>query len=624
MVNRAPAGTDNVEFALIEGIREYSSSIDPTMAAGNIMVRGSLNVYRKLSGTIANRPGLKRRGSADTTIAGVKSSFEWATSLGKTLPLRVANSKLQVESDIVTSGTYVWYDLLTALTTTRWVFDSWWDNTLKKDTLLFVGGDTNLYNWSGGMALISSTTANTIVLDRTVASSGITTASGTVKINGNSYSYTGSSASTLTGVTPNPTGEANGSVVIEAVGTNATTPASTLTNDFLKIINNQVYVGSYTSRLVYISKSSSYTDYTQSVPRVPGDGDLLTLDDNCKGIGVRSGNAWISAGESDWYEVSFHQITVGTTLTEQTKVDKKPTSDLSAALGHEFIANIGTDQLLVLTQDHQLRLIGKFTNQFEDKYPSLSLAVKNELEEEDFTGGHVRVVGGIIYITAPVSGKDYMYETRETINPLGNIVTERFWHPPQARSIARFAVIGGTLYGHSSANPQIYQVWDTLQWYDDSPSGSQLPYSSVMLLAYQNGGRRQGKIEFDKLFVEGYAASSSNLYAGIYYDYEGASGLVSPVLNTSDNLFPVTFTGVIPPSLGDQSLGDVPLGDGLNVLANDQALLPKFKVIVGVQLLQCFEYALMVYSGSASSRWEVLAIGTNQRLSISEAIEIIK
>ena len=184
----------------------YSSSRDKTNLDPRYLIRGSKNVYRKETGTVAVRHGLKRRGSADSTSEGVKSSYEWEASNGVTKPLRVANSKLQVESDIITSGTYVWYDLMTALTNTRFVFDTWWDNVLKKDVLLYVIGDDNLYRWEGGIAKLSSTTANTIVLDRTVASSGMSTASGTVIINGTDYAYTGSSASTLTGVSPNPTG----------------------------------------------------------------------------------------------------------------------------------------------------------------------------------------------------------------------------------------------------------------------------------------------------------------------------------------------------------------------------------------------------------------------------------
>src|SRR3990167_6738186 len=170
--------TDDFAFSLIGGeqpILGYVSAKDKTALSGYNMVRGSKNVYRKLSGTIAVRTGLKRRGAADTTEADVKSSYEWPTSLDYTRVIRVANSKLEVESDIVTSGTFVWYTLQSSLTLTAFVFDTVWDNTLKKDFLVFVRGDSNLFRWDGGIGKIASTTATTIVLTATVASQGFNT-----------------------------------------------------------------------------------------------------------------------------------------------------------------------------------------------------------------------------------------------------------------------------------------------------------------------------------------------------------------------------------------------------------------------------------------------------------------
>jgi len=249
---------------------------------------------------------------------------------------------------------------------------------------------------------------------------------------------------------------------------------------------------------------------------------------------------------------------------------------------------------------------------------------KRELTQEDFTGGHLRCIGQIIYITAPINGRDYMHEMRESVNSAGQVTAERFWHPPQVRNISRFALIDGVVYGHSSSNPMIYQVWDTGQWHDDTGTEAVFtPYTSVMLLAYINGGRRQGKINFDKLFVEGYAAAAE-LYAGVYYDYQGATALLSPILNIPESPFPVTFSGVVPPSLGDASLGDNPLGDGLNTAADDQALLAKFKIITGLEQTDCFEFALMIYSSNIDARWEILGLGTNYKLSTANAVEIIK
>lgn len=622
MVNKhdpIPDGSDNFEQNIISTFHGYVSSVDPTKVKANVLVRGSVNVYKKISGNIANRPGKKQYDPLDDTIAGVDSAYVWNTSLGVTFPLRVSNSKFQFYSTI--SGTGTWYDLQTSLTLSRYVFETVWDNTLKKDFLVFVRGDSNLFRWDGGVAKFVSGINNTsITLDRTAATAGFPTSGGTVKINGNSYTYTGVSGSTLTGVTGDPSAEPVDSIVILQVVTNANTPASGFNNDFIKVNKNQLGVGSYTSRVFYISKNTSVTDYSQSTPRIPGDGELLTLDNTLKGVTVKDGNFWISAGSSDWYEQSFNQITVGTTLTEQTKVDKKPTPVLGAAYAHEFIEVIN-NTIHYLSQDQQLRTIGLYRNLNQPAYPTLSQEIFTELQEENFTLGQLKAIGDFIYLIAPNSGKVYLHQTRSSVSIEGNVVSERLWHAPFVWGISRIFEINGDVVGFSNSNPQMYYLWDTNQWHDDSPSGESLPYTSVMLLAYQNGNRRQGLINFDKIYYEGYIAG--NLYESVYYDYQGSTNFLSSTINSAES-FATLYTGIIPPSLGDASLGDNPLGNGVSLSDSEQAMLPKFRAIICKDITNCFEFAPMVYSNEVDSRWEIVALGANISLADVGPVEIIK
>ncbi len=583
----------------------YISASDRTTLSRRYMVKGSKNVYLKDSGTISVRPGTKRRGVADSTIADTKESYEWDTSLGATRVLRVNDGKLQVESDIVTSGTYQWYDLLT-LTNTRVIFDTWWYNSLKKDILLFVQGTDDIHTWSGGLGKIVSTTANTIVLASAAATSGFA-ASGTVIINGTEYPYSGISGSTLTGVSGDPTGEAADSVVLQKTGVDATTPASDFVNDFIKVINNQVYAGSTTSRLVYISKNDDYTDYTQSTPRAPGEGDILTLDEPPTGIGEREGKAHISTKKA-WYVVSFNQITVGSNLSEQTLVDKIPMATKKGALRHEFIDTVGND-LVYLSEDQQLHTFGTFRNINQPQFPSLSEQIKEELEDEDFTGGHLRSVGDFIYLTAPNNGRVWLHETRTEVNTLGNIQKKRLWHSPFIWNITRIAVIDGVTYGHSNANPQLYQLWNTLQWHDDSPSDDYIPYDSVAAFAYTSANRYD-LLQFDKIFFEGYATPGSDVRGAVTYEYKGERAVQEIVLSESENQAEF-YIGDVGIALGDNSLGDNPLGDAVSEEEADQEMTPKFRVIPEVQELHVFEYQVRVYSTEPDSRWELLCLGAN-------------
>lgn len=586
------------------------------------MVQGSQNIYKKLSGTLAVRPGQKRRGDANTTLSPVSSEFIWNTSWGTTYPLWITNNTLQVEY----SGT--WYTLLSSLTATRYVFDKWWDNTEKKDRVLFVKGDSDIQHWSGGIATVSSATTNTITKTGSTSwqQAGFATNTGAEKkimISGTEYTYTGGESTTiLTGVTPDPSAIVANTIAIQSVITASNTPASGFNNDFIKVINNQVYVGSYTSRLCYISKNTDFTNYVVPTPRVAGDPELLTLDATLKGIGVRQGKACIGYGSGHWAVISFNDITVGTTLTQQTKVDVKPVAALQAPYAHEFIDTVG-DTIVYLAQDQQVRTFtDTVSNLFTSAYPSISQEIATELSAEDFTNGALRCIGEFTYLTAPTVGKVYLYQVRQALNANDQLVTERLWHSPFIWNLTRVDEINGLIYGFSNANPQVYQLWDTGQWHDDSPSDENLPYSCVLALSYRTGGRRQGLISFSKIFSEGYISQGTPLNLLINYNWEGGTDSKIFPINTIDRpafLFTPTLA-----SLGDNSLGDEPLGNGgVTETGEDANTLPKFKNINSIALVNCFEYQPVFYSDAADVQWEILAVGTDATVEPDEQANFI-
>lgn len=630
----AKSGPDNFNFDLIDSFDGYVSSKDKTNVSRSVLVEGSQNVYKPISGNITVRPGLKRWGNTDAIVAGIASSYEWYSSLGYVFPFRVveatsagSDAKLQVESSILDGETPVWYDLMTGLTLTRFVFNPWYSDSEKKDRILFVKGDSNMHHWSGGLTKVAAQAAglDTLTLSDSTSTwllQSFSNSSGEKKftINGSTTEYTytgGENTNTLTGITPALPAITADTIVIQSVLTEAATPAAGFNNDFIKTIGNQVHVGSYTSRLIYISSATDFTDYTVPSPRTAGSPNLLTLDNSAKGISVRQGNAHIAAGLSDWYVVSYEALDLAGTQVQNTVVDKQETSALSAALAHEFIDTVG-DDIVYLSQDQQLRIYGIFRNITQAKYPSLSQAIKTELEGVDFTGGALRAIGDKIYITSPVEGKTYLHESRETVDQAGNVISERFWHPPQIWNVSRIALVNGVEYGHSNANPQIYQLWNTGQWHDDSPTNDPVPYDCFMAMSYRQHDRRQGLLEFDKVYVEGYLLQGSSLSLRINKDYldQNPQENVLNDLTEPAELFPANNPEVI----GGSLIGDVSIG-GITV---EQGYFPKFRVISSSQLGSVFEYQLVVFSTTADSAWEILAIGTNATQAAENAVEIMR
>lgn len=721
---------DNFEFELV-GVdkipfKGYVSSKDPTTADPGIYIRGSKNVYKKINGNVANRPGLKVRGVTDGTQAGTVANFDWYTSLDTVRPMRVNNNKLQVEWTGL--GSPVWYDLLLtgtllspAALLTRFIFDPWYDFDAAKDILIMANGSPNFMHWGGGIAEVASATANTLtksdssktwgqegfsadlsdlITGVTIAGSGsgysvgdiltiiynpssdkpgvggtvtvtsvnssgailsinLTTSganyglgsalattggNGTLAtininsvaraemkfiLNGVEYTYNGGvGTQILTGISPNLPAISLGAVAIQSVINDVGPAPLTFNIDFIQTIGNRIHLGSYASRLVYISSFQYYAYFVVPTPRVAGDPELLTLDDTCNGIGQRQGNAWISGGLADWYAVIYTNLTVGTTATQKTDVIKYPGAILSAAYSQEFIDS-STDNILFLAKDQQLRIVATTKDILgESKYPSLSLSVSTEFSNENFTGGAIKIInddnGTTTYLTAPASGRDWMYTEREVLNEAGSLTSEKLWHSPMIRGISRYSVIDGFIYGHSNTNPMIYKVWDTNQWHDDSPSGS-VPYTSVFRLAYFNAGRRQGLWQFNRLYTEGYMARGTNLYSNIYYDYQGSTDIQSVTINETDDGAHF-FISSVDISLGDGDPTINPLGDGLVPDPFDQYLIPKWRRINPLTMHNnnSFEYSLEFFSVDLDARWEFIAAGVNLRRAEQDPIFLQK
>lgn len=790
-----PSLIDNFDFTLFGSgtkspFRGYISAIDPTIALRGTLIGGSQNTLFQISGGIYNRDGLKRWGLADATLAGVTSSYEWETSFGGEKPLRVIQdalgaTKLQVESDIVDGSTPIWYDLLTGITSTRFVFDTWWDDDDQKDVLVFCDGTPTLRSWSGGLGKVASATVNTVTLAGTTSAQLLGfDATGNFIANGSIYAYTGAglvpniiytqtsankvgvtsvrrhgqlfttsgaatqivgatfqvdstsgsannavftvgiytnnagipgtlvasttaqipgayspgassvqatfsnvtvspstsyhlviwqtggtdttlslfigatpavgtnistnsgatwaaengylyatvtentaSAETLTGVTPDPSALAVNTVILQTTTDYPSVPATDFNADFLKVIGNQLQVGSYSSQLIYVSAQDDFTNFVVPAVRAPGDPDLLVLDSLGRGITVqkgatdRSGNAVISGGLGDWYTILRSNITVGSTLTEQVDIIRTQTADLSTALAHEFIDLIG-DTIVFIDQNNQLREFGLVRNIVQPVFPTLSLDVYTELQGRNFSGGALRVVADqgdtTVYITLPREGIDYMYETRQQLDPAGNLTTQRVWQPPQVRGISRIAVISGITYGHSNANPQIYQLWNTGQYYDDDPSDEGISYESHAVFAYMSISRTRQSLT-SRFYFEGYMTPGTELNCTVYQEYQGAKNTQTIRVNkpTAPGMKLAAFygTGDIPVP-GENSLGSIPVGDGVFSTALENP--PKFRAMRGITAIPLFEYALDVWSSTSNSQWGLLCLGSNIQAGISE------
>lgn len=594
------------DFSLITEYKGYRNKEDVTNLPPGYLVLGSQNTRATTSGRLSIRQGYTLDGQADTSNVAVDSAFDWATHLGDIRHLRAGNGKLQYRyvatagdkylTNTFTEGQVYWIDLMTSLTSTNMNFANFWDFTTEKiDLLLFVNGTDNLYDWSGAITTLASSTANTLTKTgtKTWAELGFLK-SGTRKvvINGTAYTYTGGETTTaLTGVTPDPSAEPANSVVHQQVRTTANTSITafpaTFGNQLIEVLRNQVYIGSLTNNSVYVSKINSFTDFGFTAPtRIVGEGALLYLDGPLVAMVPQEETMYLSAGKDYWYQTKW---TLSADLTaEQFTVAKLKTVSNQAAISQQLVNKTKNDVMFV-SNEPILDTLGRVDNNFN--FPqtiNLSDPILNEFNTYDFTDGQIFYHRYFIYLSIP----------RESVVRIYNIA-QGYWEPPQILPVAKFSIIDGELYGHSYATMESYKLFDG---YNDKGQ----PIDARAVFAYENYGTRGNTKYFNEFYVEGYIEGNTTLEIGIKYEIDGCATSTVYELEGQDSQ--VVCLPNVNASLGKASLGKNPLGNEISEQYPD-GLPPKFRAIKTFVRNDFYEVQYSFRSFGKDFHWELLSFG---------------
>lgn len=593
------------KYTITDKFQGYNSKVDSTKLDNGILVSGSQNVLSTDGENIKIREGYTLDGAANTATTPIESSYDWNTHSNTGLYLRSYNDTLEWRykdsSDAIT-----WTELKGSWTDVGFAYTEYWDNTEKQDYLLFVNGDSNIYSWSGGNALISSTTSNTIVKTGTPtwAEARFNT-TGTydkkILINETEYTYTGGeTTTTLTGVTPDPTGEADGSLVFQTVTTHTDKPASdstTFTNDIIGTLDNQVWVASTINRDVYISKQDDFLTYTFSSPRLPGEGALITLDAYPVGLAVQEKYMYVAAGNDQWYKVVFELA--NDLVNESLEVERLKTTAQEAAVSQGAISHI-KNNIVYLSNEPTIDTLGKLEAIDTPQTLALSDPIKTELEGYNTSNAHLKYYRNNLYIALPSESKVLIYN-----------IEQGYWEAPQILPVRRLAIIEGDLYGHSNAVPETYKLFDG---YNDNTN----PIEAVAKFSYQNFGDRVNYKNFDEFYSEGYIKSNTDLTLVIDYDYQGFTSSQEFTIEGDDD--DILFQSSKDGSIGKSSYGKEPFGSIIDAPSD----LAKFKQI-NTMVRQDFQEMQVTYkTNQVDGRWEVLAYAPSIYLSSNKIINIKK
>ncbi len=598
------------EFKLIEKILAYITADDPNNTNPRYLITGSQNVLISRNLSVHSRQGYSRLGAANSALTPIRKGLTWNSSTGLELPIRQYDDELEVYLGTVdTYAINAWTRITNGLSTTEIMrADLWWDTGENLDLFLYILGDANIYEWGGGVAVVSSITATTVTKkgtstfaqNRFYANRNMTFV---CVRTGTEYTYTGGSGTTaLTGIA-DTAGLQENDILIQKIITNSNKPVASHANDTILTFENQLVIGSFDDNEVYISQNDSYTDFTYSAPRIAGEGGLLALDGPSGGFGVLSSNLLAFAGRNSIFKAEYAQITVGTTLTETLKVKKLKSGINQGSQSSDCIVPIG-NALIYLSYEPAIRLLEQPEDIEGPQLKTLSNPIKPDFDAETWTNAQGLWYKNAFYISSPVNSKLYILEFIEDAD--GNL--RRFWQPPQILPVRSLAVISDDLHGHSNSVAETYKLFDGYS--DVNSSDDKLPINAVAAFAYNDYGKKALLKNFDEFLVEGYISpSTKDLLLTLKYDYGGYTQNVERTIDGTDEDILEDFVSGV--SLGQAPLGQEPIGGSASVPSDAR----KFSVNFEIAREDFTRLQVQLSSNEIDRYWAILSFGENVVLS---------
>lgn len=603
------------KFSLIEETIGYVTAEDKTNTDPRNLVSPSQNVLIDRQRKVSTRNGYKRRGGADATTNPVRSQLTWHNSTGGALEVRNHDVNLEVYLETVdTVSVDAWTSIDSSRSSTEKLrFATWWDDDEVLDVLLWVEGDDNIYEWSGGVAVLSSGGTNTLTKKgtNTWSQNRFYNARDRTIINtrtGVEFAYTGGDGTTtLTGVTPDPAGEdvQADDVFIQKIVTSANEPEADRNNHTIFNFENHILIGSDDENEVFMTNNDNFTDTTFSSPRVAGEGGLFTLDGPSRGFGVLGDNLVLFAGNQSIFKARFTEITVSTTLAEVISVDKVLTGDEQGSFSADTIIQLG-NALIYLSNEPALRFI-QDPNQLEGIDPkTLSNPIKPDFDAETWTNAEALWFRNGVYLSSPTNSKLYILQFVEDAD--GRL--RRFWQPPQVLPVRSLSSKSGALYTGSNGVAETYELFESSSFSDINSSDEKIPIHAIAAYAYRNFDERGRQKVFDEYFVEGeISPNTDDLQMTLNYNFGGALQSIDETIDgTNEDILEETLENA---SLGQQALAQIPLGGASSAPSNTR----KFRVIFEEVPEPFLEIQAVFSTNDLDRYWSIISNGPNARLS---------
>lgn len=591
-------GTSGSDFNLINEFFGYNTKEDQTKLPDGWLVNGSQNVLVDTQGNISSRLGYEIDGQEIDSLDPVVGWHPFITSQGAVRQIKVAGGIMYCRfvaeggekyfANTFNAGDVYWVTVDSSLGDGTPSFVTFYRTSDAKRRCLFVNEETNIKEWTGGIAVAASYTSNTIVKSGAISflEEGFS-ATGSVLINGTTYTYTGSSGTTLTGVIPDPSAEPVNSLVIQTITQYTTTTGLPTTIPFknLGVYKGYLFVSLTTQNEIYMSKVGDDRDFSFSSPRIPGQGATATLDIFGAAFVQQEDAMYITGGKDFWYKATFNLQSNATSFIEDVTITPLKSAPSQAAISQNSIFN-SMNSVMFINNEPALTELGRILQ--KDSTPqtaNVSDPIKPNFDAYDMTNA-----SGIYW-----KYNDYIAVPNESLVLIRNTARQT-WEAPQTIPVTSFFVQDNELYGHSNSTPNTYKLFT-----GTSDNGN--PINSRAVLSYSNYGTRALTKNTEEVYTEGYIQANTTLNCIFRRETGGCAQESNLEIKGNDTQFVCAETNSA--SLGKESLGKNYLGGTLNTINT----MPKFRKIHTFTPDVFYECQFEFYSNDIAQRWTLLSVG---------------
>ena len=489
--------------------------------------------------SIAPRQGTIILGTISTTQSPIKSLHTSKSLKSRELLIRTYGTVIEWWNPINST----WEDLDTGYTSGKiFTFADGNNSSETENYTYFSNGVEALKRFRVVFGSVASNTGTTLTLNAitgfsSAADAGFKT-SGTIRVNGTNYTYSGLSGWQLTGLVSVPALTANLGVISAVETTGFTDSPASATSI---IIKDQRLYAAYKNN-VYCSRIDDLQNFSFSSPRVASEGEIAFFPDggaSINALGIRP--TYVAVFKND-YIGSLQFKDFGTDLADIPVISTIAKGIQIGATNPNAVTTEGFS-VMFSKGDIGLTELTRLENKDYDESINVTEPLRPTLESYNFTNGAI------------VSYNNYILTSAENNGEFNNevVVYDRLhkrltlWEGINANA---FTTYGNNVYYGDAVNNNVYQIF-----YSDYNDNT-LPYSTSWKTKWYNFGEPTRWKEVGWVFVEGFINKNTTLTFKVNLD-EGGDLTSKSITITGTGSYVSTSTAT---TNSEYSFGDNPFG----------------------------------------------------------------